>query len=102
MTEPLIPNPTLRQRLDLLAVIKPRVNRLTIWVSALLAIRSVISLVWSAGDGDWLLASLSSATLVLCTVMWFASLQAKRRAPETQRWIEAQINAQTDRPDDAQ
>ena len=89
MTEPVLPHPTLRQRMDLLAVIKPRLNRVTIWVSALLAVRSVVSVLLFATGGDWHLAMLAAVTLLLSSVVWFASLRGRRRAPETQRWIEA-------------
>jgi hypothetical protein len=81
-------NPGLFQRVDLLAVTKPRVNQRRIWISGFLAVWAAIGAVFSAAAGNWSIAAIFGVTVVVEVALWWVNLRAKRRAPQTKRWLD--------------
>ena len=83
-------NPGLGRRLDLLAVTNPRAIQRSVWIFGLLAVWALTGVASSAVARQWSIAAISSGTVVLAGSMWWVTLRAKRRAPETKRWLEEQ------------
>jgi hypothetical protein len=86
--EPLIPHPTLAQRIDLLAVVKPEVVRRNLWISFTLGLWSTVGLLASLVATNWGLAALLFAVASFNLVSWYVFRKALRKAPATQRWID--------------
>jgi hypothetical protein len=82
-------NRGLGKRVDLLAVEKPWVNQRWIWISGFLAVWALIGAVYSAVARNWTVAAIFAGTVVVEVAMWWLSVRAKRRAPETKRWLDA-------------
>jgi uncharacterized membrane protein HdeD (DUF308 family) len=92
VTEPVLANPSLLQRIDVLAVVNPRANLRTIWFSGLIAIVCLIRVVLAATTDRWAIALLCAAAAVLSGLLWFVSQRARRRAPATKLWLEGLTN----------
>jgi hypothetical protein len=82
---PLIPNPTIGQRIDLLAASNHRFNNRNIWFFGVLGAWTGIGLVASAIRGDWGTATILLGTAVLSGLMLWVSVRARRRIPDTER-----------------
>lgn len=92
VSDPVLPNPGLGRRIDLLAVSKPAANRRVIWFAGLMAIWSAVGVASSIAVRHWEVAAIGAGTVVLAASTWWISLRAKRRVPETKRWLEKQVS----------
>lgn len=81
-------NPSIGQRLDLLAVSKPRMVKRHVWVFGILGLHSAVGAVASLVAGQWAIAVLTFFTATVCTFAWAASRRAVRRIHITTRWVD--------------
>ena len=88
MSEPLLTNPSLLQRVDVYAVTNARSNTRRIWLAGLFGVWTLLRLLFAAVAGAWGVFAIGTGTLVICSLLWFVSLRAKRRVPETKQWLE--------------
>jgi Na+/proline symporter len=79
---------SLLRRFDFLAVLRPGVVTGLLVASLALGTYALIGLVSFASEGDWGIAAVSATTVCIAIVGGSIALRAKRRAPETKRWLE--------------
>jgi hypothetical protein len=76
------------QRLDLLAAANPRSTNRWIWFTGLFALWSLLRVVLAIAGGAWGVAAIASVTTLISSALWFAARRAKRRIPDTTRWLD--------------
>ncbi len=76
------------QRLDLVAVLKPRPVILAIVVAGVIGIASVVRVIVVVNDPDLDLTATDILSVALSALMFGLSLRAWRRRPTTRAWIE--------------
>lgn len=80
--------PRFMQRIDVSAAVKPKANNRRMWLSGVFAVWALVGAVGSMSTGQWELLPLFLATAALSGLMWWVSRRARRRVPETERWLE--------------
>lgn len=88
MDEPLIARPTLGQRLDLLAVAKPKTVRRATWFFGVLALLSAVRVAAAFASELWGIGALVLLTALGAAAIAIVSRRALLRIPATQRWID--------------
>lgn len=86
--EPLIPHPTLGQRIDLMAIAKPELMRRNLWFSGVLGLWSAVGLAASLAARQWGITAVLLATTLLSGLNWWVFRRSMRNAPATQRWVD--------------
>jgi hypothetical protein len=88
VTERLPFKPSLVERVDIMAVVRPRTVQRQIWLFGVFLVWGLVRLVWAAVDARWSAAALATLAIVVTGAMLWLSVRAKRRAPATQRWLD--------------
>jgi hypothetical protein len=81
-------SPGLARRIDLVAVANPVATKRNIWTFGVLGVWTLLGTTSSIVSGQWGLAAVFVAIATVSGLMWWVALRAKRRVPETQRWLD--------------